>query len=161
MRKFYMTLGAICLFLTLSGFPKMVLHDSTAAAALTTKFLRLDANGRYQQAYALCDKAFTDKVSLESFVKNNPLNKDPNLGRLKRAEFRYYMLVGTQDYIELIYDCDFEKLSGIPVHFILSGSASSGYKITVVDIGYNYKVYGKDEDKRPHLTMDGENAITF
>ncbi|CDQ09417.1 protein of unknown function [Acidithiobacillus ferrivorans] len=63
------------------------------------------------------------------------------------------MVIDGQKNIELIYNCDFEKLSNIPVHFILSGTELDGYKIGVIDIGYNYKVFGDDEDKRPQLMV--------
>ncbi|OYY40572.1 MAG: hypothetical protein B7Y56_15855 [Gallionellales bacterium 35-53-114] len=132
-------------------------HDVKKSIEVTNTFLKLNSSGAYNEAYKLFDNNFTDKVSFDSY-KNDALNHNPNLGRLKNAEFKYYMVIDGQKDIELVYNCDFEKLSNIPLHFILSGTELDGYKITVIDIGYNYKIFGDDEDKRPQLMVgDGED----
>lgn len=138
---------------------KVTLHDEVKAIRVANKFLKLDLAGQYQEAYALCDTGFTEKVDFDTFVKKDSINKDPNLGKMKRAEFKYFMVVGAQKYIELIYNCDFEKISGVPLHFILSGSMIDGYKITVIDVGYSYKTFGKDEDERPRLTVSDSYIV--
>ena len=159
MRRNFLLLIVTFLLLTLTSCQKVSLHDGIEAITVVNKFLKLNLEGQYQDAYKFFDIGFTDKVPFNTFENKNSLNKNPILGKMKKAEFKYFMLIGAQNNIELIYDCDFEKLSGVPLHFILSGSQLDGYKITVIDVGYNYKVFGDDEEKRPRLTVEGAYVV--
>lgn len=151
-------LPVVLIALSLVSCNNVVIHDEVEAIKVTNQFLKSDLAGRHKDAYGFFDDAFKHKVSFDNYVKRG-INNNPNLGKLRKAEFKYFMLVGTQAYLELIYDCNFEKVQNVPLHIILSGSKSKGYKITVLDIGYNYKSFGEDENKRPKIKVNGTYIV--
>jgi|GEM_PF-4089386 len=119
------------------------IHDEHKAAGLGIEFLKNIMDKRYDAAYNLFDDAFKDKVSRQQFVKRTIAN-EKTLGSLLEAQLDYFMIVGTEPFLELIFSCRFEKKPSVPVHLIARQEGKS-YKLTVFDVGYNYKVFGKDE----------------
>ncbi len=134
------------------------LHDEHKAASLGIEFLGNIMDKRYDAAYNLFDEEFKVKVSQRQFVKRT-MAQEKTLGNMLEARLDYFMIVGAEPFLELIFSCRFEKKLNVPVHLIARQEGKS-YKLTVFDVGYNYKVFGDDEPKRPRLRVEKEYAIS-
>jgi hypothetical protein len=136
----------------------MIVHDEMKAIEVANTNIKYLMNGLYQKAYELYDAEFKNQTTLSQFETFNKHNLN-TLGKWGTAKFEYYLLIGAQPLIELIYTADFEKIKNVPVHFILTGNIARGYEIKVIDFGYNYKPFGEDNEKRPRLKIEEEIVI--
>jgi hypothetical protein len=146
------------LLLTMTACVKVKVHDEHKAATLGVEYLRKIMDKRYADAYNLFDDEFKSKVPPQKFDESAAYHENV-LGNLLDAKLDYFMIIGTDPVIELIFTCNFEKVKNVPVHLIAREEGKS-YKLTVVDVGYNYKVFGDQEQKRPKLRIDKKYEIT-
>lgn len=136
----------------------MIVHDERKAIKVANTNIKYLMNDLYQKAYDLCDAEFKSEMTLSQFETFNKQNLN-TLGKWGTVKFEYFLLIGAQPLIELVYTADFEKIKNVPVHFILTGNITKGYEIKVIDFGYNYKPFGEDDEKRPRLTIKEEIVI--
>jgi hypothetical protein len=146
------------LLLSILSCVKVKVHDEHKAAALGVEYLGNIMDKRYDEAYNLFDDEFKSKVAHQKFLESARYHENV-LGNLLEAKLDYFMIVGTDPFVELIFLCNFEKEKNIPVHLIARETGKS-YKLTVVDVGYNYKVFGDQEQKRPKFRVDKKYEIS-
>ena len=156
--RHFSSIGLFVLVFSIFSCVNARIHDEHKAAGLGIEFLGNIMDKRYDAAYNLFDDEFKSKVSQQQFIKRTIANEKA-LGNLLEARLDYFMIVGAEPFLELIFSCKFEKKSNVPVHLIARQEGKS-YKLTVFDVGYNYKVFGDDEQKRPRLRVEKVYAIS-
>ncbi|UCG78461.1 MAG: hypothetical protein JSV21_01085 [Nitrospirota bacterium] len=131
---------------------KMVAHDEMMAIETANTFIRHLMAGSYEEAYMMFTADYKEFRPIDSFRASVEDNIGV-LGNWRTVTFDYYMLVGAEPTIELLYMADFDVMINIPLHFILEGTMSRGYSMKVIDFGHSYKPFGEN-DNRPHLRID-------
>lgn len=150
-----------CLVMTVTliscGNPSVVVHDEMKAIEIVNANLKHIMNADYENAYNMYDDEFRNNTTLLQF-KDSMIGNFGVLGKFEKITFEYYLIIGAEPLMELLYTADFEKEKNVPLHFIVGGDLIKGYEIKVIDFGYVYKPFGED-DERQHFTIDKEIVI--
>jgi hypothetical protein len=157
MKSVISIMSCMCI-IVMTACVKVKVHDEHKAARLGIEYFGKMMDKRYDDVYDLFDDEFKSKVPKQKFEESAVYHENV-LGDLLDAKLDYFMIAGTEPIIELIFMCNFEKVKNVPVHLIAREERKS-YKLTVVDVGYNYKVFGDQEQNRPRFKTDNKYEIT-